>query len=397
VYRNTGRAEKAREAYCRAGEILEKLISICPDPNYQSDFINVCVNQAGLLRDAGHLQEAKKTHERAILLAKKSVTDHPLVPDSQFDLAQQEHELGVTLVRMGRSSEAEPLFQQSIDSLNKLVKLLPRKQIYKKELGLCWIDFGLIQEGPNKEKEAEGAFAKAACTFDELVRDFPSILEFQAELASSLYHQARLSDKKGDRQRACRLLKRAIDLQSSVAHKNPSKPEYSRFLCLEYWFLAKLFVDEGKADLAESLLQEAKENCNDLPELLNDLAWSIVHEPRALAGNFDLALQMARQAVDKNPNNGNFWNTLGVAQYRMKEWQAAITALEKARALHSGGDACDLLFLAMAHWQLGNQEQARQWQQKALDALPKTGPINQELMLFQQEAAGLIKPPSPLP
>src|SRR5439155_3126225 len=126
------------------------------------------------------------------------------------------------------------------------------------------------------------------------------------------------------------------------------------------WLLAKLLAERGMSDEAQSLLQQAKEDWKDLPGVLNDLAWLKALEPSSPVGNLELALQMAKGAVDKDPENGNFWNTLGATHYRMGQWQAAITALEKARALHAGGDSCDLFFLAMAHWQLGNQEQARQ-------------------------------------
>jgi serine/threonine protein kinase/Flp pilus assembly protein TadD len=392
VYLNTGRAESAKQEFRQAGQILEKL-ALSQEPNCMSDLAGVYLNQATMFRLAGQLPEAKKNHEKAFVLAKKLVADYPQVPDSEFELAQQQHELGVTLRTMGRRAEAEPLYQQSIASLNKLVKQLPRKQTYKKELALCWIDFGLIQEDARKEKEAEEAFAKAAAAMEELVRDFPSVLEFQAELASSLYQQARLTAKKGDREKACQLLQKAIELQGSVAHKNRTKPEYPRFLSLEYWLLAKLLVEEGKGGLAESLLQQINQNCSDFPELLNALAWFMVLTPQPPAGDLDLALQMVKQAVEKDPKNGDFWNTLGLVHYRRGEWQSAISALDKARSLHSNCETYDMFFLAMAHWQLGQKDQAHQCHQKALAALSKTA-INEELQRFQQEASKLLRMPT---
>ena len=106
---------------------------------------------------------------------------------------------------------------------------------------------------------------------------------------------------------------------------------------------------------------------------------------------------MAKQAVDRRRDHGDFWNTLGLVHYRRGEWQPAITALDKARSLHSSCETYDFFFLAMAQWQLGHKDQARQSHQKALAALPKTGPINEELQRFQQEAAKLLKIPTPPP
>src|SRR5262249_39570045 len=125
------------------------------------------------------------------------------------------------------------------------------------------------------------------------------------------------------------------------------------------------------------------------------LAWFMVLEPRPPAGNFDLTLQMVQKAVEKDPNNGDFWNTLGLVHYRRGEWQPAIAALDKARTLHSNCETYDFFFLAMAHWQSGHKDQALECHQKALAALPKNGAMNEELQHFQQEAAKLLKIPTP--
>jgi uncharacterized protein HemY len=151
-----------------------------------------------------------------------------------------------------------------------------------------------------------------------------------------------------------------------------------------------LFIESDKADMAKSLLQQAKEDSKDLPEVLNDLAWFMVMEPKLPVADFASALQMAKQAVDKNPENGNFWNTLGATHYRRREWQDAITALEKARELHGGGDGFDFIFLAMAHWQLGNKKQAQDWYQKAAASIEKAGPQKEELTRIQKEADQLM-------
>ncbi len=195
--------------------------------------------------------------------------------------------------------------------------------------------------------------------------------------------------KKGEKEKACQLLQTAIAHQGNATHKNPRHPEYATFLCLEYGLLAKLLAEQGKADEAKGVLEQAREQNKNIPEVLNGLAWWMVKEPTPPAGDFDMGLQMAKQAVDKQPENGNYWNTLGVTHYRDGNWQAAITALDKSRELHRGGDSYDFFFLAMAHWQLGDKDQAREWYDKATAALPKTK--NEELGRIQDEAARLLE------
>jgi hypothetical protein len=64
--------------------------------------------------------------------------------------------------------------------------------------------------------------------------------------------------------------------------------------------------------------------------------------------------------------------------------------------LRSGGDSSDWFFLAMAHWQLGNKEQARQWYEQACKWMDKNKPADEELKGFRNDAAtllGILKPP----
>jgi hypothetical protein len=58
--------------------------------------------------------------------------------------------------------------------------------------------------------------------------------------------------------------------------------------------------------------------------------------------------------------------------------------------LSKGGDASDWLFLAMAHWQLGDKPRAHTWYDKALPWIEKNQPRNEELLRFRSEAAALL-------
>ena len=80
-----------------------------------------------------------------------------------------------------------------------------------------------------------------------------------------------------------------------------------------------------------------------------------------------------------------------MAHYRAGEWKAAIVALEKSMALRKGGDSFDWFFLAMAHWQLGEKEEARKWYDRAVVWMDKNRPKDEELRRFREEAAKLLK------
>jgi Flp pilus assembly protein TadD len=83
-------------------------------------------------------------------------------------------------------------------------------------------------------------------------------------------------------------------------------------------------------------------------------------------------------------------NTLGVAQLRAGQWQLAIESLQKSMDLRNGGDAFDWFFLAMAHSQLGQKGEARQWYEKGLQWMKDHNPKNDELIRFQDEARNTL-------
>jgi Flp pilus assembly protein TadD len=110
-----------------------------------------------------------------------------------------------------------------------------------------------------------------------------------------------------------------------------------------------------------------------------------------------LAVKLAKRAVELAPKNGNYWNTLGVAQYRDGAWEDARISLSKAVELGQGGSAFDFFFLAMSHWQLGEKDKARDWYGKAVQWMDKNKPQDEELRRFRTETATLlgIKEPHP--
>ncbi len=75
-----------------------------------------------------------------------------------------------------------------------------------------------------------------------------------------------------------------------------------------------------------------------------------------------------------------------------------MSALEKSMELGKGGNSFDWFFLAMAHWQLGDKKQARQWYDKAVTWMDKHKPFGEEeLTRFRAEAAALLGVKDPPP
>jgi serine/threonine protein kinase/tetratricopeptide (TPR) repeat protein len=140
------------------------------------------------------------------------------------------------------------------------------------------------------------------------------------------------------------------------------------------------------------LLRQAKLGPDhpDTLQTMNGLAWLLANCPDPERRNPGRAIELARKTVATAPDVSANWNTLGAAQYRAQDWNAAVTALEKSMALSNGGDSFDWFFLTMAQWRLGRHEEARQRFDRAVEWREKNRPGDAELRQLQAEAAELL-------
>jgi WD40 repeat protein len=119
----------------------------------------------------------------------------------------------------------------------------------------------------------------------------------------------------------------------------------------------------------------------------DDLAWQLATQPDTRLHDPERAVELARQAVAHDPHKGTYWTTLGVAQYRARNWQDAVAALTRAQELPPGKRfGANGFFLALAHGQLGNRAAARGCYDRAVEWMATNAPRDEELLRFRDEA-----------
>jgi serine/threonine protein kinase/WD40 repeat protein len=127
--------------------------------------------------------------------------------------------------------------------------------------------------------------------------------------------------------------------------------------------------------------------------LCNDLAWRSV---KVLPGTTarDIVLRLAQKAVEMEPQNFSYQNTLGVVLYRLDKYQEALFVLENNLQRSGAYAAFDLYFIAMCQQHLGQTRKAREFFDRAnLAAEAATALLpadRQELALFRSEAEQLL-------
>jgi serine/threonine protein kinase/Flp pilus assembly protein TadD len=139
----------------------------------------------------------------------------------------------------------------------------------------------------------------------------------------------------------------------------------------------------------QKLYRLFRENCPATGEQYNQLAWIMATAYDQELRDPQQAVDLAKQAVEKEPQKHDYWTTLGVAQYRVRDWKASLTSLDQARHLGKEGGGV-AFFLAMAYWQTGDKSKARQWYDRAVRWMDQNKPQDEQLRHFRDEAATLL-------
>ncbi|HEX4415736.1 MAG TPA: protein kinase [Lacipirellulaceae bacterium] len=371
-------------------------------------------SQGDALMESGHRPEANQIFTEALNTFEQAVKDFPDVADYRRSHAIAELKLGGLLQSDRRIEEAEPHLRNSIRELGALKTEFPNDASYPT----------LAAEEINSTIVLADAFLnnghpeEASQTFREAVR----LLRTSAEKGDrdsqdrlgGLYLNGKGVDK--DYSEALKWLRRAADQGNKISQNSvglmydqgrgvPADPAeaakwYRRSIDQGYnepkvW-LARLYSEgrgvEKDLQKASALYHEAAQPFHKIlmgwdVSTVNQLAWDLATNENPSVQDPDTAVELAQKAVALEPNDGGIWNTLGVAQYRAGNWQAAVKALNQAMALRKGGDPYDYFFLAMAQQKSGHPDEARKWYDKALEWMKAKAPRDKELIRFRAEAA----------
>jgi serine/threonine protein kinase/tetratricopeptide (TPR) repeat protein len=301
-----------------------------PDhPHTLSAMHNLALSYATL----GRHDEALKLNEETLALKKAK-----LGPDHNATLASMNN-LALSLTALGRHAEALKLAQEAL-ALTK-AKLGPN---HPRTLG-SMDSLALIYHALSRHGEAVQLFEETLALMKvKLGPDHPTTLTTMHNLAGSY---------------------------AAIGRHGEAIKLYEETLAL-----MKIKLGPDHPDTLSSM---------------NALARLLATCPDPKARNASRAVELAKKAVELASKEGNYWNTLGVAHYRGGDCKAAVAALEKSMELRKGGDSFDWFFLAMAHWQLGDKEEAPKWYDRAVEWMDKNQPANEELRRFRAEAAELLK------
>jgi serine/threonine protein kinase/Flp pilus assembly protein TadD len=438
---DTSRPDEAREQYHACLRLREALVRDFPsEPEFRAQLATA---HAFWAEDPDGPEQREQALRQAVAIMEELVQEQPDARDYRRRLAGFRFKLGALLSKVSLD-EAERLIESSIAIAQELLAEDPDDPGLLRDLAMFqnWLGGALF--GAGRADEAVEYFRGALETGERLVTDYPAVPRYQNELGAQLHNLGSLLSERGQLEEAAALLERAIEHQRAAYELNPLNPQYALFLRNHSLLLAEILTKMGNhVDAAAAALQAPEvmpedhltriyvadqlSNCLRLaerdetlsearraalmidyagqaaeflreavPRLPDDagaysqLAWFLATTAHPRLRDAAQAVTLAERAVELAPEEGLHWNTLGAARYRAGDWSGAMEALNKSVELRDGGDAYDWLFLAMAHWQLGDRNEARRWYNEAIEWVEEKKPLDEQLQRFRAEAAELM-------
>lgn len=335
-------------------------VAVCPDESFRIAIFKLADKMIELNNGSADAYIARGTlwdgfkehdnaiadHEKGVALLESLVTEFPGEPDRAARLISEYAMFGSRLQDIGRLEDAEKVYRKAVANSERLTSSNPTKEYYWFQYIDGYARLVELLKSSNRTEEADhilngmkdprtaDAYARRANLFGELGEfsratvDFAQVIELKPDHYYSRYQHALAT----------------LGADDPAAYRNASGDMRKQF--------------------AES-------------EIANELhftAWTCVLASDAV-DDYSLAIELAERAIEAEPKLAAYGQCLGAVLFRAGKFEDAVKHLNKVVASEDNENtshAYGWYFLAMTHHQLGNQDEARKWLDKAVDHTEKS-------------------------
>jgi serine/threonine protein kinase/tetratricopeptide (TPR) repeat protein len=439
------RRQEIEHAYSEAARLQEQLVQEFPTNQEYLHDLSITYGRWGFSRFSVSYTEAEQPVRRALAIRERLAAENPTVYRYREEVGGGLGNLGEILMQTGRYQEAEGIRRRELEVRQKLAEDFPGEPEARHWLADAYSGMAWLYHHNGQLQEAEKMIRLELALREKLVAEFPSVAMYKQRLPRAYMNLGSVLIEKKALDEATAAYRKAIELkpdfagahfclgialgkqsrweEATAAYRKAIelKPNYNE----AYNNLGCVFAEQGRPDEAIACFQKAtrldtnqayahanlgeqlyhkgrwaeaeasyrealRVTPNEAPP--NSMfAWFRANCPDATFRNIQEAVRLAQKATELDPKAGDSWLALGVARYRAGQLQAAAADLEKPTDLKPRDNTTRRLFLAMAHWQLGHKEQARQCYNQAVQFLENNQLYDlEELRRFQAEAAALL-------
>jgi serine/threonine-protein kinase len=364
-----------------------------------------------LLHRTGHQKEAAAVIETAIGTLRKELLERPSEARLAFNLANmlafiEKHEESAAVLRKALLANPDDAtlhegLGRSLQSLGKRDAAMEEFRVsirLKPDYANAHSSLAVALEDKNELAEAESEYRKAIALEPGIHGTYESlgfVLEKLKRPAEALVEYRKAGKIDPNCAAVHRLCGSALQ---SLGKNDEALAEYRtafRRSPSEIYYYEQILRGQGRID---ELLAEYRELCRLHPNNAaphNGLAWNIALDPSRPQREYEEALEHSRLAVKLEPENGDYINTLALAEFRVGHWDESLSAARRSISLQNGGAASDWFFLALAFAMKGDKDESRKWFDKAVAHTKEKDPKNRELHQFWKEAAALLGEAAP--
>jgi serine/threonine protein kinase/Flp pilus assembly protein TadD len=367
---------EAQGRYEEARRLLEESLPVARRVLGEDDglTLSIMANLGMTQMDLGHLDEARRIDQVVLdAMQRKSGPDHPSTLIAANNLAS-------VLKQQGRLQEALDLYQGTLDAKRRtLGPEHPSTLVAMYNIGELYQDQGRLEEATRIFEETLPIQRRV------LGPEHTDTLRTMSALCMVLTQERRLTE-------AVRLCEETLATQRNALGEEHADTLRSMFR------LGDAYLEEGRAVEARGLYEKALAARRRLfdpghPETLHttkSLAWLYATSRTVPFRDPGRAESLAREVLARTPDDGDVWNTLGVAQYREGRFADSIVSLRKSMEFRHGGDSNDYFFMAMDEWRLGHRGEAGRWRNRAVEWMAKNRPGDGDLGRFAAETATVM-------
>jgi len=404
-----GRLDEAITAYRSALEIEERVTAKTPLV-VRETLWDTLVRLAQSLEKRGQLAEAEVLCRRSLEVGNRVVTDAPDMRWHRMRLAETLDYLDRLCHQAKKLSEAEQAGRRAVEIQNALAAERPDDAEVRREAGAYASNLAWVLMDGGQITEARGLMEQAVIHQRDALKLDPGNAVSKERLREHLGFLTLLQIRLGDKEAAARTAGEfarhvnsfdsenlILNCESMIAREEQMKrPDCS-------YPQRRKSAPAALALLVKAVIKDVIQRAANDPEqyMIADLLTTAPEPFR----DPELALKLARRAVELKPGDGVCLQSLGGALYRAGDFRGSIEAIKKA----DGGK--DSFIRAMAHWQLGEKTEAKavfdaanKWlkeHERECEKQMKQGtityppPVQQKRL--QAEAAALLKsaPASP--
>lgn len=355
------------------------------------------ISENRLLDEPGLQSLRNELLEEALRYYKEFLSDRGDDPQVKAEVASAFLRLSQLQSTMGQTDESLVSLKQSLDLVEEVIA--SDADVTKYASWIAGVFRGprynrRAQAPPSNPLSAVALIKKGSVIWEKLVVQAPDVPGFRQDLAGFYFYLSMASFPLGNRVGAIDRMRSSEQLLKALRIEHPEVPMYREEWAIAVSTLGEMheLVQKPAEAMAiyEAALAEYPDSlvlCTEVARFLGTYSDPQVRKPEE-------ALRLARHATELAPRDGGAWSVLGIACYRTAQWQAAVEALQKSVQLRDGGEAWDWFYLAMAQWQLGQQEEARKWFAQGV-AWAQTPRNLRQVRLLYQEAAGVLREPAP--